>query len=340
MKFNEGFFLGSDKASHLGLKELENNYDYDPSTYQFDENVKNDGHTAIVRQINKKSEVLDVGCASGLIGYILKEYKECIVDGIEYDKKAYEVAKNKNIYRDIYNFSISESKSKEYKNFCNENKKYDYIIFADVLEHLVEPWSALINISKMLKKGGSIIISLPNIAHLDIIKALIDNEFNYTRWGILDNTHLRFYTASSFADMIKNIAETYKIYFDVKLCERVLIKPPYFTDDKIFQMFNVNNNLEDYLTLQNIFKLTLVNDKKQANYKIKNKNIDNFEKMLTDYNSKVELIENLQIENNLLKSQNDNLKIENNNLDEKLQKVLNSKGWKLLEKLRKIKKRK
>lgn len=340
MKFNEGFFLGSDKTSHLGLKEIENNYDYDASTYQFDENLKNDGHTAIVRQIDKKSEVLDIGCASGLIGYILKEYKECTVDGIEYDKKAYEVAKSKNIYRDIYNFSISEKNSKEYKKFCDENKKYDYIIFADVLEHLVDPWNALINSSRMLKDGGSIIVSLPNIAHLDIIKALIDNEFNYTRWGILDSTHLRFYTASSFVDMMKNIAETYNIYFNVKLCERVLIKPPYFTDDKIFQMFNISNNLEEFLTLQNIFKLTLVNDKKQANYKIKNKNINNFEKMLADYNSKVELIENLQIENNLLKSQNANLKIENNNLDEKLQKVLNSKGWKLLEKLRKIKKRK
>lgn len=340
MKFNEGFFLGSDKTSHLGLKEIENNYDYDAATYQFDENLKNDGHTAIVRQIDKKSEVLDIGCASGLIGYILKEYKECIVDGIEYDKKAFEVAKSKNIYRDIYNFSISEKNSKEYKKFCDENKKYDYIIFADVLEHLVDPWNALINASRMLKDDGSIIVSLPNIAHLDIIKALINNEFNYTRWGILDSTHLRFYTASSFVDMMKNIAKTYNIYFDVKLCERILIKPSYFTDDKIFQMFNVNNNLEEYLTLQNIFKLTLVNDKKQANYKIKNKNIDNFEKILTDYNSKVELIENLQIENNLLKSQNDNLKIENNNLDEKLQKVLNSKGWKLLEKLRKIKKRK
>lgn len=332
MNFKDGFFLGNDKNSNLGLKEIENNYDYDPSTYKFDENLQNDGHTAVVRQITNNSEVLDVGCASGLIGYILKEYKQCTVDGVEYDKKAYEIAKSKNIYRDIYNFSISETNSKEYINFVEKSKKYDFIIFADVLEHLVDPWNAIINASKMLKKGGSIIVSIPNISHIDIIKALIDNEFNYTRWGILDSTHLRFFTASSFTNMLKNISEEEKVYFDVKLCEKVLIKPPYFTDDDYFKMFNINNNLEEYLALQNIFKLTLVKDKKQSNYEIKNKNKNIFEKILKDYNEKTDLIRSLQEENTELKNNYQNTR-------DQLDKVLNSKGWKLLEKLRKIKKR-
>ena len=170
MKFKDGFFLGNDKKSGLGTRDVENNYDYDPDTYEFDENKKNDGHTAVVRQIDKNSEVLDVGCASGLIGYILKEYKNCVVDGIEYDKKAYEKAKSKNIYRNIYNFSISEVESVEYKKFSSTKHKYDFIVFADVLEHLIDPWNAIVNASKMLKIGGSIIVSVPNIAHIDITK--------------------------------------------------------------------------------------------------------------------------------------------------------------------------
>ena len=64
---------------------------------------------------------------------------------------------------DLFNFSIADLASKDYKSFENLNKKYDFIIFADVLEHLVEPWVVLKNVSKFLKPKGSIIVSIPNI---------------------------------------------------------------------------------------------------------------------------------------------------------------------------------
>ena len=89
---NEYFELGSAKHNLLGKKIQDNNYDYNEKEYIFDPNKQNDSHTAIVRQIKEQSTVLDIGCASGIIGSILYKYKNCIVDGIEYDKTAYEVS--------------------------------------------------------------------------------------------------------------------------------------------------------------------------------------------------------------------------------------------------------
>lgn len=252
------FELGNIEHSLLASKVEENNYDYNPEKYIFDPNLKNDSHAAIVRQITEKSTVLDIGCASGIIGSILSKYKNCVVDGIEYDKKAAKVASSKKIYRDVFNFSITDVTSKEYKDFMQLNRKYDYVIFADVLEHLVNPWDAIINTSKLLKKGGSIVISIPNISHIDIIKAIIDGDFNYANHGILDSTHLRFFTAKSFVQMIENIEKESRINFSIEFCEAILFKPPYFEDDRYFKLFNLDGKLEDYLCLQNIFKLTPV----------------------------------------------------------------------------------
>jgi len=237
---SEYFEFGNNKTNNLGLKDSENKYDsnYDTS---FDINKKNDSHAAIARQISDNSVVLDIGCSSGIVGKILKSLKNCIVDGIEYDKITFEIAKKSGTYRRVYNFSITNPETTEFKNFIKENKKYDYIVLGDVLEHLIDPWNTLCLLTKFLKKSGKIIISLPNIAHLDIIQGLINNKFNYNSVGLLDNTHLRFFTSESFADMIKNLAKEKQIYFSVKLVEKILACPKYLDSSKIYELFNVDH---------------------------------------------------------------------------------------------------
>lgn len=336
MSVKKHFNLGNDAKSSLATRNLENNYDFDDTTYVYDESIKNDGHMAVIRQIKEGSEVLDIGCASGILGATISKYKNCIVDGIEYDKEAVKIASKKNSYRDVFNFSISDTTDEKYKKFVKLNRKYDFIVFADVLEHLVNPWNALVNASLMLKKNGKIVISLPNIAHLDIIKALINHEFNYTRYGILDQTHLRFFTSSSFLDMIKNIADEYNVYFNVEKVENVLIKPDYFVNDKDYSLFNMNSDLEDYLALQNIFVLTLTSSKKNMSSNIDNVDKNNFDKMMDNYNKLVNNCDEL-------KKQNDenNLKItclqsEVNRLEKELDDILKSKRWKMLNKIFKI----
>lgn len=320
------FELGSSEVNALAKVVQENNYDYNEQEYEFDEERRNDAHTAVIRQIKDNSLVLDVGCASGILGSVLKRYKNCIVDGIEYDKKAYEVAKKKNIYREIYNFSITDENNADFKKLFNQKERYDFIIFADVLEHLVEPWMALINAAKMLKKGGSIIVSVPNIAHIDIIKSLINGEFNYSRWGILDSTHLRFFTANSFLDMIANINSQYKMNLDAKLCERILIKPPYFIDDQDYKLFNITGKLEDYLTLQTIFKITLSSGNKPKTTEKITDHTDYFDVMNQTF---CELI----ARNTELEKANGELKEELAAKNQELAQIKNSKRYKFINKI-------
>ncbi len=320
------FELGSSEVNALAKVVQENNYDYNEQEYEFDEERRNDAHTAVIRQIKDNSLVLDVGCASGILGSVLKRYKNCIVDGIEYDKKAYEVAKKKNIYREIYNFSITDENNADFKKLFNQKERYDFIIFADVLEHLVEPWMALINAAKMLKKGGSIIVSVPNIAHIDIIKSLINGEFNYSRWGILDSTHLRFFTANSFLDMIANINSQYKMNLAAKLCERILIKPPYFIDDQDYKLFNITGKLEDYLTLQTIFKITLSSGNKPKTTEKITDHTDYFDVMNQTF---CELI----ARNAELEKANGELKEELAAKNQELAQIKNSKRYKFINKI-------
>lgn len=341
--------LGSGEKNLLASIDESNKYDYDLNTYDFDLNKKNDSHIAIVNMIKKNSEVLDIGCATGLIGESLKKYKDCIVDGIEYEKEAFELAKSKKIYRNIYNISIVDNKDKILKKL---NRKYDYIVLADVLEHLVEPWEALLNIYDLLKDDGKIILSVPNIANLDIIRALINDEFNYQYLGLLDTTHLRFFSKKSFVDMIKNIGNTYHLYYDVELHDSMLFTPPYHLNDcGIFSLFNIDDKkTNDFLVLQHIFVLTKSN-KKRVSVKGLKKEEDYFEK-INEYlkkmqsdnvnnqniiNDQKKVYKELEQNYNNLKDQYNKLEDGYNELEAKYNKVINSKGWKLLEKMRKIK---
>ena len=71
---------------------------------------------------------------------------------------------------------------------------FDYVITADVLEHLVDPWRVVANIRPHLKDGGKVIASIPNIMHVSVMRDLLNGRFRYQEAGILDRTHLRFFT--------------------------------------------------------------------------------------------------------------------------------------------------
>ena len=86
--------------------------------------------------------------------------------------------------------------------------EFNVIIFADTLEHLRNPDKILKRTKKYLKKDGSLIISLPNIANLRIRLSLLFGRFEYKSTGILDETHLRFYTLKSAQELIQ---KNYKI---------------------------------------------------------------------------------------------------------------------------------
>ena len=82
----------------------------------------------------------------------------------------------------------------EQDDFSFEAKYFDFIICADVLEHLSDPWKTLRKLKKYLKNDGQIAASVPNIRNADILMQLLDGSFDYQEYGVLDNTLLRFFT--------------------------------------------------------------------------------------------------------------------------------------------------
>lgn len=137
------------------------------------------------------SKVLDVGCAVGRLGEYLSQNKKCVVDGIEVDQSAAAIAAR--FYRDVIVHDIEQA------GWWTElyGRRYDVVVCADVLEHLREPDALLKRLTQMLAPGGRLLLSVPNISHAGVLWELFMGDFRYRNRGLLDKTHLRFYTERS-----------------------------------------------------------------------------------------------------------------------------------------------
>ncbi|MBN8657997.1 MAG: class I SAM-dependent methyltransferase [Anaerolineae bacterium] len=140
--------------------------------------------------------ILDVGCYSGAFGELLKKNKSLEIWGIEPNIEASRDAE-KVLDRVICGYFTKELNLPD--------SYFDVIVMNDVLEHMIDPWAALELAKKKLDPNGRIIISLPNIRHIDnLIHLFIDQDFRYELNGIRDKTHLRFFTKKSAIRLINN----------------------------------------------------------------------------------------------------------------------------------------
>lgn len=179
--------------------------------YSFEFDKDSDSAPAcIARRIKKNSKVLEFGTADGVLTEYLKTNLDCEVFGVELNDQFAEAAAKfteKMFVGDIEEYGWLE---------FFEGLKFDYIIFADVLEHLKEPELAIQKASELLNVDGALIMSIPNIAHSAIILSLLDNSFDYSETGLLDRTHLRFFTKKTIEEMLENcglhISYCYGIY--------------------------------------------------------------------------------------------------------------------------------
>lgn len=81
---------------------------------------------------------------------------------------------------------------------------YDLILCLDVLEHLVDPWETINKVASILKPGGIVIASIPNVRHFSVLMPLVfKGRWQYVDVGILDKTHLRFFTRETAADLLQ-----------------------------------------------------------------------------------------------------------------------------------------
>jgi 2-polyprenyl-3-methyl-5-hydroxy-6-metoxy-1,4-benzoquinol methylase len=164
-------------------------------------NIPDDSNHAaskITAWINNGQEVLEIGCASGIQTRHFKERLGCRVTGIEIDPLAAEDARpycESLIIGSIEELDLPEALG---------DKLFDAITFADVLEHLIDPAGTLIKVRPFLKEGGSLIASIPNIAHAAICWELAHGRFDYQKFGLLDNTHIRFFTKKNMVKLFED----------------------------------------------------------------------------------------------------------------------------------------
>lgn len=142
--------------------------------------------------------VLDLGCFCGGSGRWLKQrFPGCEVIGIEMLDKAAAMAAQ--TYEQVIMGTF------EQVDFEKEGLKpgsFDAIIAADVLEHIYNPWQALQRLKPLLAPNGSIYVSLPNVRNLNVLSALASGQWRYEGAGILDITHIRFFTLAQASEML------------------------------------------------------------------------------------------------------------------------------------------
>ena len=131
--------------------------------------------------------VLDVGCASGALGREIKQrLPQAVVHGIERADAALGPAQA-NLDR-VFAADLEAG-------VPALDGPYDVIIFGDVLEHLVDPWTLLRSLTAHLAPGGRVIASIPNLRYYKVVRDLVlRGRFTYRESGVLDATHLRFFT--------------------------------------------------------------------------------------------------------------------------------------------------
>ncbi len=135
--------------------------------------------------------ILDIGCGNGMVGGALKNRQQCRVVGIELSKPAAREAKK------ILDKVITGNVEKYSTLLQLQDESFDCIILGDILEHLNEPVQLINQLKRFLRPNGCLVLSIPNIGHWSIWQGLLAGEWQYSDAGLLDKSHLRFFTRKS-----------------------------------------------------------------------------------------------------------------------------------------------
>jgi 2-polyprenyl-3-methyl-5-hydroxy-6-metoxy-1,4-benzoquinol methylase/glycosyltransferase involved in cell wall biosynthesis len=173
----------------------------------------NSTHANVLRLAGSNKRVLELGCATGHMSRILQK-NGCQVTAIEIDAVAAEHAApfcERVIVGDLDSLDFEQEL---------RNERYDVVIAADVLEHLREPGAVLQSVRNYLRPEGYAVVSIPNVAHLSVRLALLAGQFPYAELGLLDRTHLRFFTRESLERLFDDAG------FAIGRFQRMEVVPP------------------------------------------------------------------------------------------------------------------
>lgn len=141
-------------------------------------------------------KILDVGCGVGNFGEYIKSQRDAEVWGVEADNSAAEIASQK--LDKVYSGNFGT-------NLGLPERGFDCVVFNDVLEHMIDPYAALVLARHLLLPGGKVVASIPNVRYFGNMWLLVAHKsWRYEDAGILDRTHLRFFTEKSIKEMFED----------------------------------------------------------------------------------------------------------------------------------------
>ena len=220
-----------------------------------DPEAENNTHAFALAMIGHNKAVLEVGCATGYFTKVLAQ-RGCKVVGMELDAGAAKQAENWAERVIVGNVDDLEMWDQV------DDESVEVITFGDVLEHLQDPLSVLRTARRKLKPSGFIVTSLPNIAHGDVRLSLLHGSFQYRELGLLDRTHLRFFTVDSIRELLHaaglTVVDTNRVIVPLFATELELKKEDF--PDAVIDETRAN---PEYETYQFVMK-SVIDDGSQA----------------------------------------------------------------------------
>lgn len=156
---------------------------------------------------------LELGCGSGGFGALLREnFHDAHITGVEIHPQSAQEARQRldRVIEQPVETALESIPA----------ASIDCVVCNDVLEHLLDPWSVLLQIRTVLQPHGSVVSSIPNVRHFPVFKNyFLGADWRYEKWGVLDRTHLRFFTKSSIERMFSETG------FRTSLIEGIFCEP-------------------------------------------------------------------------------------------------------------------
>lgn len=141
----------------------------------------------VIDMVGHGKRVLELGPGPGSITRHLKA-NGCRVTALEIDTAAIEIVSP--FCEQIHHCDLN---APQWPLLLAEAEKFSVLVAADVFEHIYDPWTVLKQACTLLAPDGCMVISLPHVAHSAVMACLLNEDFSYQSWGLLDKTHIRFW---------------------------------------------------------------------------------------------------------------------------------------------------
>jgi 2-polyprenyl-3-methyl-5-hydroxy-6-metoxy-1,4-benzoquinol methylase len=161
-----------------------------PERLTYDYAVDREADTAgahVLSLVGASRRVLEIGAGPGAVTRELIA-NGCQMVAVELDPAAIE--KLRQFCPSVYQADLNQP---DWASVLAAEAPFETIVAADVFEHLNQPWGVLAGLKPLLADGGHLVVSLPHVGHHGVVACLLDEDFEYREWGLLDRTHIRFF---------------------------------------------------------------------------------------------------------------------------------------------------